>query len=471
MNPPAGKNVESASVISTQPSESRELPFEGDFSTAAEGFADPGKKAAEKITDRLYPRARLERGHRTAEKSGLAAVKEAWSTDLMLRPYDLTSSAGKRMKLGETTGPVDVEALFPQVDFPEGSSAIYQPQTETLFVYNTPENLAVLDTMLETMGVLKGFGNADQVEIEAKFVEVSEGTLEDLGFQWNFNDPNAVSVGGTDLNVDDGNQGLFADALRNTPFDQTPSGDGVVDATGDWSSFRFVDAFNTDPASLALNYTGGNAFDLMISALDQSSGTDVLSAPRVLTRSGEEATIQVGQLHSFPEVYESDASQATIVHISYEDFKEKLLGVELTVNPKVTRDKQIQLELNPRITELAGWQQYQLAPANYIYGYYQEFASARYDHEPIVAKLPVFKRREIQTQVTIADGSTIGMGGLINEKNEAFEDRVPVLGSLPLVGRLFRNEGERAVKRNLLMFVTAKIVEPNGRISTARSFE
>ncbi|HKL21705.1 MAG TPA: type II and III secretion system protein, partial [Tichowtungia sp.] len=273
------------------------------------------------------------------------------------------------------------------------------------------------------------------------------------------------------MNVDDGPNGLFSDALRSVPFDQTAAGDGLIDATGDWSSFRFADTFDQVPPSLQTRYSGGNAFDLLISALDQSSGTDVLSAPRVLTRSGEEATIQVGELHYFPEVYESDASQATIVNIAYEDFAEKLLGVELTVNPKVTPERQIQLELNPRITELAGWQQYQLAPADYIYGYYQEFASARFDHDPVVARLPIFKRREVQTQVTIADGSTIGMGGLINEKIEAFNDRVPVLGSLPLVGRLFRNEGERAVKRNLLMFVTAKIVEPNGRISTARSFE
>ena len=65
----------------------------------------------------------------------------------------------------------------------------------------------------------------------------------------------------------------------------------------------------------------------------------------------------------------------------------------------------------------------------------------------------------------------MGMGGLISEKIEKYEDKVPVLGSLPLIGRLFRSEGERAIKRNLLIFVTAKKVEPTGRINTARSFE
>ena len=478
---PAVNPENTAPVVQTpdKPSEQtpREFPAsEVDAAVAQQRIAEAAAKEPERGLETLYPRTLLERDHRTAEKGGMDAVKAGWSTDLVLRPYTLAAGADKRMKLGETTGPVDVETLFPQVEFPKGTSAIYQPKTKTIFVRNTPKNLAMLDTMLETMGVLEGSRDAEQVEIEAKFVEVSEGTLENLGFQWNFADGTQLGAGGTDVTVDDGS-GLFSDALRGSPiagpggvFSRTIDlGDGAVSASGDWSSFRFADTFSTVPGSMTVNSEGD--FSVLINALDQSTGTDVLSAPRVLTRSGEEATIQVGELHSFPEVYESDASQATIVHISYQDFSEKLLGVELTVNPKVTSKRQIQLELNPRITELAGWQEYQLAPADYIYGYYQEFVNAKFDHEPVVAKLPIFKRREVQTQVTIADGSTIGMGGLINEKTEAFDDRVPVLGSLPLVGRLFRNEGERAVKRNLLMFVTAKVVEPNGRISTARSFE
>ncbi len=101
----------------------------------------------------------------------------------------------------------------------------------------------------------------------------------------------------------------------------------------------------------------------------------------------------------------------------------------------------------------------------------QGVIKATYDHDAIVARLPFYRVREIDTEVTIADGATLVMGGLTSEKVEAFEDRVPLLGSMPLVGRLFRNEGERAIKRNLMMFVTAKIVEPTGRINTSRSFE
>lgn len=71
----------------------------------------------------------------------------------------------------------------------------------------------------------------------------------------------------------------------------------------------------------------------------------------------------------------------------------------------------------------------------------------------------------------MSNGSASRVCGLISEKLEDFEDRVPVLGSIPLVGRLFRSEGRRNVKRNLMIFVTVTKVEPNGRIVREQSFK
>jgi general secretion pathway protein D len=79
------------------------------------------------------------------------------------------------------------------------------------------------------------------------------------------------------------------------------------------------------------------------------------------------------------------------------------------------------------------------------------------------AHLPYYRLREITTEVTVEDGSTVAMGGLIYDKTETFKDKVPVLGSIPLIGRLFRSEGEKSVKRNLMIFVTATQVDVNGR--------
>jgi Flp pilus assembly secretin CpaC len=76
---------------------------------------------------------------------------------------------------------------------------------------------------------------------------------------------------------------------------------------------------------------------------------------------------------------------------------------------------------------------------------------------------PFFKTRSIETDITIANGATVVMGGLITEERKSMEDKIPYLGDLPWIGRLFRSRSEWSNKRNLLIFVTARLVDPMGR--------
>jgi len=472
--------MESKKVQQTDASEkleeSRQYYVSGEFTKAQQGFEEVIRIDPENAEAGIYLRKLLERDARSTEKIGLDAVRDEWNSGLVLRSYTISPDAAAALGLQDAKDRVAVTSLFPEVTFPEGASAVYHPSTGKIFMSNTPENLTVAEEILTALDVSTRSSDVDQVEIEAKFIEVSEGTLEELGFEW-------ASFDGENIDLDggwtyDGRYFLFDDALRggpngsDMPFSRPNSlGAGEAAASGDWSASRFEDTFNADPANLALQYrNSGTPLDILISALDQSSGTDVLSAPRVVTKSGKTAVIRVGQLHNYPEIYEVGASEGNIVHINYVDFSATLLGVELEVTPLINGD-QIELSLNPRIRELLGWQNYMVAPADSSYTYYQYRLGMEFDHDPIVARLPVYKEREIQTEVTIADGSTIGMGGLITEKIESFNDRVPVLGSIPMLGRLFRNEGERAVKRNMIMFVTARKIDANGQVNTERSFE
>lgn len=464
----------SAKEIDALVQKSRDLYVGGEFEQAQKGFEEAVKKDPENIIARMYLRKLLERDARKVEKAAMKEVSSEWNTALVLRSYAISAEAAGKMGLKDVSAPVDVAAKFPEVDFPKGASAVYQPKLGKLFIRNTAANLTVAEEILSAMDVAQISSDVEQVEIEAKFVEVSEGTLEQLGFDWR--------TAGQSISVVDGvtapaPQSLFGAALRGgplgqpMPFDQPDAlGAGSVGVSGDWTAFRMEDTFSATPANMQVSKGGSTPLDLLITALDQSSGTDVLSAPRVVTKSGKKATIRVGQLHYYPEAYEVAASGGNIVHVKYVDWEDRLLGVELDVTPQVDGD-QIELGLNPKLLELQGMQNYEVAPANSAYTWYQYRIGIAFNHDPIVAQLPVFRKREIKTEVTIADGGTIGMGGLVNEKVESYEDKVPVLGSIPLVGRLFRNEGERAVKRNLLMFVTAKKVDPSGRINTARSFE
>ena len=76
---------------------------------------------------------------------------------------------------------------------------------------------------------------------------------------------------------------------------------------------------------------------------------------------------------------------------------------------------------------------------------------------------PFFKTRSIETDITIANGATVVMGGLITEERKSMEDKIPFLGDIPWIGRFFRSRSEWSNKRNLLIFVTARLVDPMGR--------
>ena len=75
---------------------------------------------------------------------------------------------------------------------------------------------------------------------------------------------------------------------------------------------------------------------------------------------------------------------------------------------------------------------------------------------------PIFSTREVTTEVTVFDGATVVMGGLTRDEVKTVKDKIPVLGDIPGIGRLFRSEGETRLKRNLLIFVTANLVSPGG---------
>jgi general secretion pathway protein D len=80
-----------------------------------------------------------------------------------------------------------------------------------------------------------------------------------------------------------------------------------------------------------------------------------------------------------------------------------------------------------------------------------------------VINQPVFSVRQVTTAVTIYDGQTVVLGGLMREDVQKVEDKTPIIGDIPLVGRLFRSSADQRIKRNLIMFVTANLIDPAGQ--------
>jgi len=86
---------------------------------------------------------------------------------------------------------------------------------------------------------------------------------------------------------------------------------------------------------------------------------------------------------------------------------------------------------------------------------------------PNVINQPIFATRKVTTNVTVFDGATVVLGGLVREDVQSVEDKTPILGDVPVVGRLFRSKVDQHIKRNLIIFVTAKLVNPAGDLVTS----
>jgi len=142
------------------------------------------------------------------------------------------------------------------------------------------------------------------------------------------------------------------------------------------------------------------------------------------------------------------------------------------VQPNVGSDGfTIDLQLTPKVTEFEGFINYG-SPINTTVTPVIGVSANIVILSPISTTLllsqntinqPVFSVREVQTEVTIYDGQTVVLGGLMREDVQKVEDKTPILGDIPLFGRAFRTSAEQHTKRNLIIFVTAKLLDPAGQ--------
>ena len=343
-----------------------------------------------------------------------------------------------------------------------------------LIATQTPRNLERI------RNILRRYNDVRQVEIEAKFMEVQQGALEELGVQWNVATKATQRNAGVQATYHTGdgiNRGL-SDAFKNATTTQQISITGTGQPDG---GFKLPATAPSVPGGVLLGSNAGplanitgvvGEFDVqaIIRALSQKSGTELLSAPKLTVLSGNPATITVAQELRYPQSYGQVQSQVgtgsasgggsagvSITSGTPQEFTTRNVGVELKVTPTVEEDDySISLDLNPKVTEFEGFVEYG-GPSVAISGgttvtvppgFYQ----------------PIFGVREVTTKVTIWDGATLVMGGLTREDVKKVSDKVPVLGNLPGLGRLFRSQGESTQKRNLLIFITANLVSPGGSL-------
>ena len=393
------------------------------------------------------------------------------------------------------------------IPFPPGAFANYLSSGSKLIVRNTQGALDLVDTLVESdVGV-----KPTQVEIESKFVEISQNNVNELGFDWLLG---PFSIGGG-VYGDGGTRGgsgeSSGDYYDNFPFNTVGSNPITAgNRSGIGTSVNSAITANSLDALVAGIPQGANVaspgifglagvftnpqFQLVIRALSQQKGVDLMSAPKVTTKSGNSATIKITREFPFPTEFDppeipeftsmgsgstsgSDAATgASVISLNSmvtpatpTGFEYRDLGVLLEVEPQVGADNYtIDLSLRPEVVEFDGFINFgspiigpRYDPSVILAG--DPSGIGTYTITPNVMNQPVFSVRRVETSVSIWDGQTVAMGGLIREDVQKVDDKVPFLGDIPLAGRLFRSSVDQKIKKNLIIFVTARLLDASGQ--------
>ncbi len=384
------------------------------------------------------------------------------------------------------------------VSFPSGAFAQYVPASSELIVRNTPDAIDLIDSLVDAaIGV-----QPTQVEIESKFLEITQNNVKDLGFDWllgpfQLDSTGAYAAGGTQGFGSAPDPAAYPFAVGGVPVGQNPITGGLRSGFGSGPnqaiSVNGIDALLTGISSGAAPGIFGVSgiftnpqFQVVIRALNQKKGVDLMSAPKVTTKSGRKAIVRVAREFPYPTEFSPPepppptsstsgtsvapppgtfVSQGVVTPSTPTAFETRNLGVTLEVEPIIGPDGYtIDLNLSPEVVEFDGFINYGspiLGPILRPLPAPGVIASTVLT--PNVINQPIFSTRKVTTSVSIWDGQTVALGGLVREDVQKVQDKVPILGDIPLAGRLFRSNVDQKIKRNLIIFVTARLMDAEGR--------
>lgn len=373
--------------------------------------------------------------------------------------------------------------LAPLVDSAVGGGIEVNDRTNALVITERPSRFNRIRPLIEQLDKATA-----QVMIESKFVEVTDQDVKNIGVNWSSLAGMQVGVGNINQAWDRrrGQDGTITNSNSGTNTTQTGFSTTVPNNTGTASTVTFPDGnvtLNNPSAGIAtttgapaVQSTDGNGnpiavtlpisttnssnilgdlvgltntsgtnrvasavfsasdFNLIISALKTYNDTKLVSNPTVVTLNNTEATINIGREYPIPN-YTYNQERGTY---EVSGFEYRPIGIILRVTPQVNARGFIRLDLEPEV-------------------------SSSNESAPFGATtIPIITTRKTKTQVSLKDGYTMGIGGLIENSDTIGQTKVPVLGSIPLLGRLFRADSKDMSTRNLIIFITAKTVSADG---------
>lgn len=250
--------------------------------------------------------------------------------------------------------------------------------------------------------------NRQQVYVRAKIIEISENKSQEIGIKYGLSGGKASS------------KGLFT-------FDSL-LGDGTTSAIS-------LDPIMAGVISLPA-LTEGIALGVNIALLSSNGAANILSEPSILCIDNQESSIYVGKTVSI-------SSGTTLgVGISQENFTRQDIGLTLKIKPRLSNDNKVLLGVSTKLEDI----------------------------EPnSIANRPSTTKREVFTSAIVNNGESVIIGGLIREKNDETNTKVPFLGDIPFFGNLFKSKATAHDRINLVIMLTPYIIEKSGDLSTLRA--
>ena len=297
------------------------------------------------------------------------------------------------------------------------TSISFHQDTNSLVISAQPDILKSLKSVIKQLDIRRA-----QVLVEALIIEVSDQLARDLGVQLLYSgdgknspaavqrfgnpNPDLIAITGSQLSL----EGNISSNLTTTASNSLLGLEGMA-------------------AGIARIKNDGESFAAILNIITNDADSNVLSTPSIMTMDNEQASIIVGQ-----EIPITTGETLSMNNSNpFRTVQRQEVGVKLTVTPQINEGNAVKLVINQEVSSVVG---------------------------PITATATdlITSKRQIQTTVLVEDGDTIVLGGLIDDDVQEIEKKIPILGDIPLIGRLFKSTSTSRSKRNLIVFMRPTII-------------
>lgn len=303
---------------------------------------------------------------------------------------------------------------------PVASSIQAYPATNSLVIVAPDHVYNALRAVIDKLDVRRA-----QVMVEALVVEVSSSAAASFGIQWQglsgINRSGTQLIGGTNFGARGDGTNIIDAATSSVVSGTTTTVSGLSNLAGGLNLGLVRGTITLPDGTQVLN------LGMLASALESNSKNNVLSTPTILTLDNEQATIVVGQ--NVPFVTGSYTQTTTTATSPFQTIERKDVGLTLKVTPQVSESGTVKMKI------------------------YQEVSSVVPASSTIKSADLITNKRSIENTVLVDDGQTIVIGGLIQDSTVNGDDKVPLLGDIPVIGNLFKSQTKSRDKTNVMVFL------------------